>query len=219
MKAANRTPLDEERIVQASLELLESRGIDGFSIRKLGARLGVTPMSLYHYFDDRDAILQAVVDSVLLSVEIPPRGRGSWQHAVRKLLGSLHQQLLPHVGLLPILSSAEHWSPALFRVGHVLFEILEESGCSRNSAVRAHRILMHHTFGSLMVLGSDPDPGAVQRASLVLSNESYPIEQRERLRSMFNLAREAAENPRKDFDVSLAALIAGLEQTVLKKRR
>ncbi|MEM7434777.1 MAG: TetR family transcriptional regulator [Myxococcota bacterium] len=219
MKAANRAPLDEERIVQASLELLESRGIDGFSIRKLGARLGVTPMSLYHYFDDRDAILRAVVDSVLLSVEIAPRGRGSWQHAVRKLLRSLHEQLLPHVALLPLLSSAEHWSPALLRVGHVLFEIVEESGCSPGAAVKAHRILMHHTFGSLMIVASDPDPGAERRASLVLSDDSHPAEQRERLQSMFRLAREAADNPGRDFDVSLGALIAGLEHTILRKRR
>lgn len=219
MKAASRAPLDAEKIIHAALDLLEKNGIDGFSTRKLAARLGVTPMSLYHYFDDRDAILRAVVDSVLDSVEIPPRGRGSWQHAVRRLLGSLHAQLLPHVELLPLLSSAEHWSPALLRVGHVLFEIVEESGCSRSAAVKAHRILMHHTFGSLMIHGSDPDPGAVHRASLVLSNENYAADQRERLQSMFALARDAAKNPRRDFDVSLNALIAGLEHTVLRKRR
>lgn len=219
MKAVSRTPLDSGKIVQASLKLLESNGIDGFSTRKLAARLGVTPMSLYHYFDDRDAILRAVVDSVLDSVEIPPRGRGSWQRAVRRLLGSLHEQLLRHVELLPLLSSAEHWSPSLLRVGHVLFEIIDESGCSPTAAVKAHRILMRHTFGSLMIHGHDPDPGAVQRATRVLSNDHYEADERERLQSMFGLARDAAQNPGREFDVSLSALIAGLERTVLQRRR
>ena len=219
MKAASREPLNAEKIVRASLDIIDRHGLDEFSTRKVAAEFGVTPMSLYHYFDDRDALLRAVVEHVLQSVEIPKRGRGSWKNAVRRLLTSFRAQLLQHVEVLPLLASAEYWSPALIRVGNELFEILGESGCSQNATVRAHRILIHHTFGNLLIHGSDPDPGAVHRASQLLSRGPYSPEERARLESMFDLARQAADDGGKDFEVSLNCLIAGLESTVIRTRQ
>jgi AcrR family transcriptional regulator len=52
----------EERIAETALKLLETGGEDGVSMRRVAAAVGITPMAIYHYFADRRALLNFVVD-------------------------------------------------------------------------------------------------------------------------------------------------------------
>ena len=49
-----------KRILSAAMELLEKWGIAGLSIRKIGKRLGVSHMVLYTYFENRNAVVEAL---------------------------------------------------------------------------------------------------------------------------------------------------------------
>jgi AcrR family transcriptional regulator len=55
-----RTPLSRERIITAALELIETEGLEGLTMRALGRRLGVEAMALYHYFPNKAALLEAM---------------------------------------------------------------------------------------------------------------------------------------------------------------
>jgi AcrR family transcriptional regulator len=59
-----RRPGDETRaaILQVALELFTERGFDGASIRDIADALGVTKSSLYYHFDNKEAILRALLD-------------------------------------------------------------------------------------------------------------------------------------------------------------
>jgi AcrR family transcriptional regulator len=50
------------RILAAAADLLETGGTEAVTMRKLAARVGVTPMALYRHFSDREALLAAVAD-------------------------------------------------------------------------------------------------------------------------------------------------------------
>jgi AcrR family transcriptional regulator len=52
-----------DRILKASRELLLADGIPGFSMRKLADRVGYTPTALYYHFQDKDAVLQALMEA------------------------------------------------------------------------------------------------------------------------------------------------------------
>lgn len=49
-----------ERLIAAAEHLFAERGPDGVTMRQLAAELGVSPMTPYRYFKDKDAILAAV---------------------------------------------------------------------------------------------------------------------------------------------------------------
>ena len=49
-----------ERLIAAAERLFGERGPDGVTMRQLAAELGVSPMTPYRYFKDKDAILAAV---------------------------------------------------------------------------------------------------------------------------------------------------------------
>ncbi len=54
---------DEHRIVDAAISLICEIGYDKFSTRRLAARLGVSPMTLYNYFSNKEEIVQVSVST------------------------------------------------------------------------------------------------------------------------------------------------------------
>jgi AcrR family transcriptional regulator len=51
-----------ERIIQASLELIEQQGLGALSMREVARRAGVSHQAPYYYFADREAILGAIAE-------------------------------------------------------------------------------------------------------------------------------------------------------------
>ena len=61
-RTLTRTEVDDfrDRLCDAAAGLFESRGREGFTMRDLAGKLGVSPMTPYRYFKDKDAILAAI---------------------------------------------------------------------------------------------------------------------------------------------------------------
>ena len=51
-----------ERILQAAAELVAEKGAAGMSLDDVRKRTGASRSQLYHYFEDRDALVRAVID-------------------------------------------------------------------------------------------------------------------------------------------------------------
>src|SRR5438309_9231108 len=51
-----------ERILQAAAELIAEKGTAGMSLDDVRARTGASRSQLYHYFEDRDDLVRAVID-------------------------------------------------------------------------------------------------------------------------------------------------------------
>jgi AcrR family transcriptional regulator len=60
-----RSPLTPDRISEAAFALIEEQGLDGFSIRKLGQRLGCEAMSIYHHFPSKAHLMDGLVDRAI----------------------------------------------------------------------------------------------------------------------------------------------------------
>jgi AcrR family transcriptional regulator len=53
----------KERIAAMALDILEREGPDAVSMRRVATAVGVTPMAIYHYFPNREALLSSIVDN------------------------------------------------------------------------------------------------------------------------------------------------------------
>lgn len=58
-----------ERILRAAEALVAEEGVDAATTRAIAERAGVSAPSLYRFFDDRDAILDALLEVKLLELE------------------------------------------------------------------------------------------------------------------------------------------------------
>ena len=63
--SGRRGRLSRPLVVAAALELIDTEGLGGLSMRRVGQRLKVEAMSLYGYVTNREALLDAVVDSII----------------------------------------------------------------------------------------------------------------------------------------------------------
>ena len=67
--------MTKERIFSAAKLVVDREGIANLTIRKVAARAGVSPMALYRHFEDKDALLSALVAD----------GLAVWENVVRSL--------------------------------------------------------------------------------------------------------------------------------------
>ncbi len=73
-----RRGIDRNDILEAAFDLLSEEGEDGFSIRKLGAGLGVDPMTVLHHFQSKEQLMRQIADKALASVDLPLPS-GDWK--------------------------------------------------------------------------------------------------------------------------------------------
>ena len=63
-----RAPLTRERVLSTAVELADAHGIEAVTMRRLADELGVEAMSLYHHLPNKEAVLNGVVDLIMLEV-------------------------------------------------------------------------------------------------------------------------------------------------------
>jgi AcrR family transcriptional regulator len=66
-----RPGLDRNVILDVAFDMLSSVGEVGFSVRKLGVRIGVDPMTVLHHFGSKEQLLRRIADRALATVELP----------------------------------------------------------------------------------------------------------------------------------------------------
>lgn len=115
--APSRAVLSRDIIAQKALELIDLGGLGGLSMRKLGNELGVEAMSLYHYVENKDDLLDAVVDALFAEVELPvDLPDPDWEQAVRLGFGSFHEVLVRHPAAVELFSGRPAKSERALRV-------------------------------------------------------------------------------------------------------
>ncbi|MEV0663702.1 GntR family transcriptional regulator [Actinomadura luteofluorescens] len=72
-------PAKRTRLLQAAIAIADVEGIEAVSIRRLGASLGVRPMSLYQSITSKDELLMQMADHVFGEVTLPTEGPGGWR--------------------------------------------------------------------------------------------------------------------------------------------
>ncbi len=60
-------------VVDAALALIDRDGYAALNMRALGRELGVSDASLYYHFTNKDEILLAVAQRIMLNVHLPPQ--------------------------------------------------------------------------------------------------------------------------------------------------
>jgi AcrR family transcriptional regulator len=56
--------LSREKILKVALRVVDEERMDALSMRRLGAELGVNPMSIYHHLPDKAAVIAGLVELV-----------------------------------------------------------------------------------------------------------------------------------------------------------
>jgi AcrR family transcriptional regulator len=138
---SRKTPLSQERIIAAALELADTRG--DFSMRALGEQLGVDPMAIYRHFEDKDALLDALVDTAL--ADLAPAGpeAGAPIERLRRLCLDFRQALSDHPGVAPrIRATLPTLGPHAIALTEAALGLIHEVGVEAGEAPRVFTLLI-----------------------------------------------------------------------------
>jgi AcrR family transcriptional regulator len=152
-----RTPLTGDRIVRAALEMIDRDGVDGLSMRKLGAALGVEGMALYRHVGNKQRLLDLVVERLLEELEVPPAASSSWIDAWYAIARSYRQIARRHPGAFRLLALSPLTTARRFERAQAPLAILRAAGFSEMSAQRAFRTLLSYADGYLLRELADGD--------------------------------------------------------------
>ncbi len=97
-----RPALTRERIVAVASDLIERDGLGAFTMRSLGRELGVSAMAVYSHFDSRDAILVAVLQRLMASMDTDPVPGEAWDDTLRRTMTSIYRLEMAHPELATI---------------------------------------------------------------------------------------------------------------------
>jgi AcrR family transcriptional regulator len=149
--AAVRLPLSCARIVDAAVRYVDHDCLDGLSMRRLGAELGVEAMSLYRYFPSKAALLDAVVCRLLADVALPADpAAADWEEAVRAYASSFRAVCVAHPRLLPLLVTLGPSNPTLDAIDRRMAATWRSAGLPGDEGDQAQAALQGYLRGSCL---------------------------------------------------------------------
>ena len=206
--------LSRDKVLAAALAIADAEGLDALSFRRLASDLGVTPMALYRYVDDKEALLDALGDLVLSELPEPPTG--DWHKQLRAMARAFRAVLVAHAAIVPIFQSRPLLGPAGLRSANAVLGVFRRAGFSPEQAVLVYRQFVRFLLALIMLeteTGPDltPEQWREQARLARITFETLPPDE-------FPYLVEAAphfaapHNPGRAFETGLDLFIAGLEQ-------
>jgi len=148
-----RAPLSRDSIEVESLALIEEVGIDGFSTRKLGQRLGCEAMSIYYYFPSKAHIMDALADRLLAAMPIPDRALSPAMR-LRAIAQNWRTLAVQRPRIFPWLSLHRGNSEVGTRMIDEILACFYDAGLSAERASQGFRVLGYYVQGAALDEGS-----------------------------------------------------------------
>ena len=144
----DRPPVTRDRIVEAAIAVADEKGLDGLSMRAVGARLGVEAMSLYHHVRGREDVLDGIVDRLYAQFHDPVAGR-PWKDELRRRSHSARDVIRGHPWSIPLMNSRA--APGLGTLRHLdaVIGLLRGAGFSLELTGHAFALVDAHLYGYL----------------------------------------------------------------------
>ncbi|MFD6698208.1 MULTISPECIES: TetR/AcrR family transcriptional regulator C-terminal domain-containing protein [unclassified Microbacterium] len=195
---------DRAAIVAAAIEVLSVHGLDGVSLRAIASHLGIRQPALYHHFDSKAALLDAVAEEILdrhHTDRLPADGE-HWSVFVTRNARSLRRAMLSVRDGARLIASSGSRSPGLDNaIAQVT--VLEGAGFAPTDAVLALIAVSRYTIGSAVEQQAARDGGDIVietgRADAAAAHFIDTV------RDVVLLGQDH------EFETGLAALIRGLD--------
>ncbi|GLV60388.1 TetR family transcriptional regulator [Dictyobacter sp. S3.2.2.5] len=201
--------LTRQRVLEAALQLIDQEGLEGFSMRKLGAMLGVEAMSLYNHVESKRALFDGVIELLITQDPYPEQPHATPREELWAFAHAFRDILRAHPHVLPLVATSPLRTPAtLVTLDHLLATV-QRAQITGVEAIYALQCLVGfivgHTWiemGTQSMAGLEPGPNGP------MVWQQFPAERYPTLHAL--LPEIAQWNPDHEFDFGLQALFQSL---------
>jgi len=146
-RLAERSPLTQDRVLEAATAIADRDGIDALTMRRLADDLGVEAMSIYYHLPNKNAILDGLVERIFTEIGAEVGGFGaqtsdlSWSQSLRARILGARRVMLRHPWVPQVLESRSTLCPAMVRYIDGSVALMRAGGVSFD--------LIHHALHAL----------------------------------------------------------------------
>jgi AcrR family transcriptional regulator len=178
-----RGSLNREKIVRESLRLLDSEGVAGFSLPKLGRLLGSDPTAVYRHFASKDDLVLAVADRLIEESSAGFEPGDCWVDTLTESTRRLRRTYLAHPAAASLSACRTTQGPAEMRIVNIIIGAVLQAGFEGAEAARVYRAMgdfalywagCEAAFLALDVRLQKADMGAWTSAYLAVDRAEYP---------------------------------------------
>ncbi|GAA1973941.1 TetR/AcrR family transcriptional regulator [Amycolatopsis minnesotensis] len=120
--------LSREQIVGAAMELLDTEGVHGLSMRRLGTKLDAGATSIYWHVKNKDELLELASDHAFAEIELPDAAEIGWRAAVTALADGMRSMVLRHPWLVSVFATRLFYGPNLARFQDHTIGVYQSAG-------------------------------------------------------------------------------------------
>jgi TetR/AcrR family transcriptional regulator, tetracycline repressor protein len=169
MRPGPRRSISQADIVDTAFRQLEEKGFAAVSIRGVAAALGLTPTAMYTYFPSKNALLRAMVEQLLSTIDLGAASDATalWRDRVTALAGALRTRLAAHAGSMVLVTSGPLDGSNALGLSEVLIEGFTAEGMVPADAARSARAVWAYVLGVAAVDATERagEVGDAQRTS------------------------------------------------------
>jgi TetR/AcrR family tetracycline transcriptional repressor len=169
--------VDRERIVTEAMALLDAEGLEGVTLRKLAARLGVRQPTLYWHLPNKAALVTALAEAILdqeFGELSPPPPHEPWQDWLAELAQRLRRALLAHPDGARVLSASQ-LSVKMADISELAMSALVAQGIPLHRARVIVLTVERFTFGHVLEEQAPrPAPDALENFDMAAFTEQHP---------------------------------------------
>jgi AcrR family transcriptional regulator len=198
-----RPALNREYLATAALALIDAEGLRKFSMRRLGAVLGVDPMAAYRHFEDQEALFDGIAEALFAEIEVEGLPWDApWPELAAQYCRRLRDVLLQHPHAVSVFATRPVRSSTSIDMGVRAMAKLQDAGLRPATALGILRCLREFTVGHALTV-SILRLGAERRSRK--PNKDSPH---------YNLLAQAADQTAPDdhFEAGLQAMLRGFAQ-------
>jgi AcrR family transcriptional regulator len=140
-RGLRRGSLTPELIVKESLKLLDEKGLDGFSMPKLGRALGADPTAVYRHFASKDDLVLAIADQLIEDAMSGLAPHACWVDTVTDIVRRIRRTYCDHPAAASLAACRTTQRPAEMRIADTLIGAILDAGFEGCTAARVYRAI------------------------------------------------------------------------------
>ncbi|WP_342561364.1 TetR/AcrR family transcriptional regulator C-terminal domain-containing protein [Paenibacillus sp. FSL R7-0345] len=220
--------VSEERILEASWELLGEDGIEKFSMRRLADRVGIQAPSLYWYFKSKQKLYQSLANQISKIILEEFQSEGGWKEQLTGLAVTVRGVLSRYPCSTQLMMMTLPHEPDIIRFTNQMLLCVEETPLEPDQKLQAATTIMNYVF--FFVLDSyqhernvsaiiKEDQGMLPGEELQRQLDTMSEQDAGLFRRMFTTGLFEVMGTDRAFEFGLQLIMLGIEQVILEQEK
>ncbi len=160
-----RPQLDVATILEAALRISAGGNPEPLTVRSLGKELGADPTAIYRHFRDKDTLVLAVLDRLIVMGLEPVDPTADWRTRMTQMADSTLKVFQTYPGVGAGAGTQTTGGPGELAAIEMILVAMTEAGLGREDAVRFYGVLSSYVIsfaaaqaGAIVAENHDSDP-------------------------------------------------------------